>query len=240
MKNRLSKVIAACGIASRRGAEELIFNGDVRVNSQTCLTPQTEVELGVDRIEVKGKPIKGVEKKVIYVLNKPKGYVCSQNRDQSKFLIYDLFPPEESRRLFTIGRLDKDTSGLILVTNDGEFAQQLIHPSSNITKEYVVKTVQPIRNEQLKLIQKGQFIEGRFIKPVKVTQENQYTLKVTVQEGKKHEVRLFVTRAGLRIEALKRIRIGSLKLLRMPLGIPKKISQKDLNSLTSSFKNKAK
>lgn len=231
MKNRLSKILAACGVASRRESEKLILNGEVRLNSQICRIPQTIVELGIDRIEVKGKPLKHVESKVVYILNKPKGYVCSNNKFQSEKVIFDLFPPDENRRLFTVGRLDKDTTGLILVTNDGQLAQKLIHPASNISKEYLVKTTTPIRNTQLKSIQKGQFFDNHFIRPLKVVQVNHYTLKITIKEGKKHEIRHFVQNVGLKIDQLKRIRIGSLYLRNLPLGIPQRMTEKDLSKL---------
>lgn len=233
MKNRLSKVIAACGVASRRKAEELILEGHVRVNSQITLVPQTQVELGVDRIEVRGRLLKGAEAKVIYLLNKPKGYVCSSSSQKGEPIIGDLFPSDEGRRLYTIGRLDKESTGLILVTNDGQFAQKLIHPSSNIEKEYLVKTAQPIRDEQFKRIQKGTMVEGKFMRPIRVARINQYTLKITVKEGKKHEVRLFVMNAGLKVQQLKRIRIGPLHLGRLPLGIPRKIKPQELKLLHS-------
>ncbi|MCF7806197.1 MAG: rRNA pseudouridine synthase [Simkaniaceae bacterium] len=231
MKNRLSKVIAACGVASRRKAEELIMEGHVRVNSQTVTLPQTPVELGVDRIEVKGKPLKGAEGKVIYLLNKPRGFICSSTALPGEHIVLDLFPSHEKRRLFTVGRLDKETSGLLIVTNDGHFAQKLIHPSSKIEKEYLVKTTHPIRDEQFKMICQGSYIEGTFIKPIRVTFINNYTVKIAVTEGKKHEVRLLVSNARLKIDQLKRIRIGNLHLGKLPLGIPRPIKPSELRQL---------
>ena len=236
MKNRLAKVIAACGVASRRKAEALIQEGSVTVNGQIERTPQAIVELGVDRIAVDGRELKNTEKKVVYLLNKPRGYVCSNDRSQAEHIVLDLFPPSEARRLFTVGRLDKETSGLLIVTNDGHFAQQLIHPSANFTKEYIVKTHQPIRDGQLKAIQRGLVIEGRFVKPVSVTELNRYTLEIVVKEGKKHEVRLFVEKAGLKVDQLKRTRIGPYSLGRLPIGVPKLMSPKELDRIRKTPK----
>jgi 23S rRNA pseudouridine2605 synthase len=129
----------------------------------------------------------------------------------TKKLVIDLFA-ELKHRLFTIGRLDRDTTGLILLTNDGHFAQKVIHPSNNLSKEYLVKTQQEITHEHLIDLSKGTLIEGKWIRPVKVTKVRRGTIKVTVKEGKKREVRLMVQNAGLTLLTLSRIRIGGLRL----------------------------
>ena len=231
MKNRLSKILAACGVASRRGAETLIFDGDVRVNGHICTTPQTMVEVGKDKIQVKGKTVRPPQSKVAYMLNKPKGYICSNKRlKESEKLVIDLFP-KETRRLFTVGRLDKETSGLLVVTNDGQLAQELIHPSKQIPKEYIVKTTQPIEDEHVISIRKGKRIEGKFLKPLKALIVNRFTVKVIVAEGKKHEVRQFVEKTGLKITSLKRTRIGSLLMDKLPLGCFRQLTSKDLQKM---------
>ena len=131
---RLSKALAAAGIASRRAAEEIIFAGRVQVNGTVIKIPQTLVQWGQDQIMVDGEQVCGEEKKIYYLLNKPSGFICSSTRPKNKqAIVLDLFP-NHSQRLFTIGRLDKETRGLILVTNDGHFANEVIHPSSQIIK----------------------------------------------------------------------------------------------------------
>ncbi len=216
-KKRLSKALAAAGVASRRACEELIFQGKVTVNGEVVLLPQTLVSWKTDTIHLDDQPIRQEDKKVYYILNKPHGYICSNARIGSKRIILDLFEPLTTR-LFTIGRLDRDTTGLLLVTNDGNFSQKVIHPSSNLTKEYVVKTVQEITDDHLKTISKGTLIENTWIKPVRVTKMRKGTLKVVVKEGKKREVRLLVQNAGLEILELSRIRIGGLHLGPLPVG----------------------
>ncbi|MBS0603478.1 MAG: rRNA pseudouridine synthase [Verrucomicrobia bacterium] len=225
-KKRLSKALAAAGIASRRAAEEVIFQGRVKVNGHVVKVPQTMVDWETDTILVDESPIKGEEKKVYYILNKPHGYVCSNTRIGSKKLVVDLFAHLDLR-LFTVGRLDRDTTGLLLITNDGHFANKVIHPSSNISKEYLVKTSQEITDLHLKDISKGTYIEGSWIKPVRVEKVRKGTLKVVVKEGKKREVRLLVQNAGLDILELSRIRIGGLRLGPIPEGTFREMTEAD-------------
>ena len=137
-KKRLSKALAAAGIASRRACEEIIFMGRVQVNGETVKIPQTLVDWENDRIMLDGSSVKGEQKKVCYMLNKPSGIICTNVRVGRKPIILDLFPSSHDR-LFTIGRLDKDSTGLLLVTNDGLFSHQVIHPSSNIKVTNVSK-----------------------------------------------------------------------------------------------------
>lgn len=224
-KKRLSKALAAAGIASRRACEELIFLGKVEVNGKIEFVPQTLVSWDEDDILVEGRRIKGEEKKAYYILNKPTGYICSSARVGSKKIVLDLF--ENDQRLFTIGRLDRDTSGLLLVTNDGHFAQKVIHPSSRIVKEYLIKTVQEISHEHLQSISEGAFVEGAWVKPVRVTKVRKGTLKIAVMEGKKREVRIFVQKVGLDIVSLERIRIGSLTLGPLPVGAWRDLTEKE-------------
>ncbi len=216
-KKRLSKALAAAGVASRRACEEMIFRGKVSVNGKVVIVPQTLVSWETDQIRVDDLPIKGEDKKYYYILNKPHGYICSNTRVGTKKIILDLFEPLETR-LFTVGRLDRDTTGLLLVTNDGHFANRVIHPSSNLTKEYIVKTEQEISSEHLKAIAKGTYIEDTWIKPVRVSKVRKGTVKVVVKEGKKREVRLLVQNAGLDILELSRVRIGGLQLGNLPIG----------------------
>ncbi len=226
-KKRLSKALAAAGIASRRAAEELIFEGRIKVNGKVVKVPQTMVEWGKDVILVDESPIKGEEKKVYYILNKPHGYICTNTRIGTKKLVVDLFS-HLNLRLFTVGRLDRDTTGLLLVTNDGHFSNKVIHPSSNISKEYLVKAAQEITDAHLKDISKGTVIEGSWVKPVRVEKVRKGTLKVVVKEGKKREVRLLVQNAGLDILELSRIRIGGLRLGPIPEGTFREMTETEM------------
>lgn len=223
---RLSKALAAAGVASRRACEELIFEGKVTVNGQIVLTPQTLVSWETDEICIDEVPVSKEQERVYFILNKPKGYICTNARIGSKKLVIDLFQ-NLPYRLFTVGRLDRDTTGLLIVTNDGHFAQQVIHPSKGLTKEYLVKATQEITHDHLASIAKGGIIEGTRVKPVRVTKMRKGTVKVVVREGKKREVRLLVQKAGLDIVSLHRIRIGSLVLGNLEVGEFRPLTEKE-------------
>ncbi len=210
MKTRLSKFLSSAGVGSRRTCEKLIFEKKVSVNNKVVTLPQFPVDKN-DQVFVCGQKIKKKQVNFYLMLNKPKGYVCSHAREQNEKLVYDLVK-EVPARLFTLGRLDKLTTGLIILTNDGNFANKVIHPSSNISKEYLVKTSYEITLDHLKKLSEGCPVENKWVKPKKVTKVRKGTLKIVVQEGLKHEVRKLVANAGLDLLELKRIRIGGLSL----------------------------
>jgi len=225
-KKRLSKALAAAGVASRRACETLIFEGRVQVNGDTVKIPQTLVDWETDRITVDGSGIRGEEQKVYYMLNKPAGYICSSVRPGNKPIVLDLFGNAE-KRLFTVGRLDRETQGLLLVTNDGAFSNQVIHPRHNIVKEYVVKAAQEITVEALETLSEGARVDDRWVKPVSVSKVRRGTVRICVKEGKKHEVRILAERAKLDVVELIRIRIGGLVLGSLPEGSFRKLSESD-------------
>ncbi|XP_027367427.1 putative ribosomal large subunit pseudouridine synthase SVR1, chloroplastic isoform X2 [Abrus precatorius] len=226
---RLSKVLAASGVASRRSCEELIFEGRVTVNGSVCNTPQTRVDPAKDVIYVNGNRLpKRQPRKVYLALNKPKGYICSSGENESKSVI-NLFddylrswgkkhPGVPAPRLFTVGRLDVATTGLIIVTNDGDFAQKLSHPSSNLSKEYIATVDGLVHKRHLVTISEGTSIEGVHCVPDIVEllprqpDVQRARLRIVVHEGRKHEVRELVKKAGLEIHSLKRVRIGGFRL----------------------------
>jgi 23S rRNA pseudouridine2605 synthase len=225
IKNRLSKFLATSGVASRRGCEEIIFAGRVTVNGVVTTVPQTLIDSN-DHVTVDGINIAQEDQKVYYILNKPANYICSAKKMGSSKIVLELFE-NVPYRLFTIGRLDKDTQGLLLLTNDGHFANRVIHPSAEINKEYLAKTDQEITDEHLKMISKGTLVEGTFVKPVKVLKVRRGTLKIIIGEGKKREVRLLLDAAGLKIKELTRIRIGSLQLGALPAGAWRELTERE-------------
>ncbi|KAK9819972.1 hypothetical protein WJX72_004674 [[Myrmecia] bisecta] len=239
---RLSKVVAAAGIASRRAAEELIFEGRVKLNGTVVTVPQTMVAINLDEVTVDGKRLlTRAPRKYYFALNKPKGYICSNKASddtvaQSR-LVVDLFddwikrvwrrehmhPNAIPPRLFTVGRLDVQSTGLILVTNDGAWSQQVSHPSSGIEKEYAATTDQVPTKRQLEAIAAGCIVDGAFVQPVAVGAEAsdpsvRNRIRLIVAEGRNREVRVLVSNAGLEVTALKRVRIGGFRLPR-DLGI---------------------
>ncbi|NGX26420.1 MAG: Ribosomal large subunit pseudouridine synthase B [Chlamydiae bacterium] len=234
-QKRISKVLASAGIASRRGAEELIFAGKVTVNGKVVLKPETHVDPVKDDVRIEDQRLGDEQKKVYYILNKPTGFICSNKPMERKKIVIDLFPPDT--RLFSVGRLDRDTTGLLLVTNDGHFAQKVIHPRSNIEKEYLVKTREEICHEHLKHISKGAFVDGVFVRPISVRKMRRGTIKVIVKEGRKREVRVFVQKAGLTILSLSRIRIGSLSLGQLPEGAYREMNEREKEAVLKSKKS---
>ena len=234
-KKRLSKALAAAGVASRRAGEELIFAGRVQVNGEAILLPQHHSDWSRDQIHLDGELVKNEQKKVYYLLNKPTGYICSNTRPGKQKIVLDLFP-NTLERLFTVGRLDKETAGLLLVTNDGHFANQVIHPSSNIIKEYLVKALQEITPHHLETLSQGARVDEKWVRPVFVTKVRKGTLKIGVKEGKKHEVRILAERAGLKIAELTRIRIGDLVLGNLEPGAFRSMTDRDKELLFNSKK----
>ncbi len=229
-EERLSKVLAGAGVASRRGSDVIIESGRVKVNGQVITSAYTRVDPEVDTVVVDGKTLPRSEKKVYYILNKPRGYICSCKKVNSTKIVLALFKGVEER-LFSVGRLDKDTEGLLIMTNDGDFAQNVIHPSNGIRKEYLVKTKQEITPEHLKSIAMGTHVDGVFLKPLRVKKVRKGTLKIVVTEGKKHEVRHLVEKADLDIIELKRIRIGGLLLGELPVGTWRPMTDKDKKAI---------
>lgn len=226
---RLAKVLAAAGVASRRSSEELIFNGKVTVNGSVCNTPQTRVDPAQDIIYVNGSRLaKKLPPKVYLALNKPKGYICSAGEKETKsvFSLFDDFmrswkkrnPGIPEPRLFTVGRLDVGTTGLIIVTNDGDFANKVSHPSSNLKKEYIATINGIVNKRHLVAISEGTVIDGVHCTPdfVELLPKEPGILKrrirIVVHEGRNHEVRELVKNAELQLHALKRIRIGGFRL----------------------------
>ena len=227
---RLSKIVARAGISSRRKAEELIREGLVTVNGHTIVVPQEMVDPEKDLIVVNGKKLPKTAPFRYFVVNKPIGYLCT-NDPRVRRRAIDLLPLPESYRLFTVGRLDKDTEGLLLITNDGHAAHRLMHPSFETEKEYVAKVDKELSHEHLASISKGCFIEGSFIRPRKVQKVRRGTVRITVIDGKKHEVRELINHAGGNVLALKRIRIGGLTLGKLPSGAFYELSDSSMEKL---------
>ena len=146
---------------------QLIFAGKVEVNGEVERIPQTMVTPGEDEFKVDGAVVSGAESKIIYVLNKPKNAICSSQPIGTKKLVVDLFQ-KDRRRLFTVGRLDRDTTGLLFVTNDGHFANRVIHPSAKIIKEYLVRVDREVNEEDLIVMRQGVWIDGKKVRPVRV------------------------------------------------------------------------
>lgn len=199
------------GAASRRGADQLIALGRVAINGEIVTEPFFRVDPLKDRIMIDGKPLGERGPPLFIMLNKPVGYTCSHRRFGQDKLVYDLLPKEYGR-LFSIGRLDRDSRGLLLLTNDGDLSHTIIHPSQKIEKEYVVTTHEKIPPETVAFLKKGVLIEETLCKAVKISILSPYKAQVVIMEGKKRQLRLMFQAAGLTVKDLLRIRIGSFLL----------------------------
>lgn len=227
---RLQKVIAEAGIASRRKAEELIKQGQVKVNGNVVTELGTKVS-DKDEVMVNNKPIVK-ETKEYYLLNKPRGVVTTTSDDKNRRTVVDYINTEA--RIYPVGRLDYDTTGAILLTNDGEFANIITHPKSEIDKVYVAKLNGIIKGEQINKLKDGVELDGVIVKPSrvklkKVNQEtNTSTVEIIIHEGKNHQVKRMFESVGLLVDKLKRERIGIFNLIGLQSGEYRKLTPKEV------------
>jgi len=235
---RLNSMLARSGVASRRKCDELVFAGRVKVNGKIADSPGIQVKPS-DKVTLDGRTVRQKEEKHYFLLNKPVGVVCTAKPAMKQKSVLSLFKDVKAR-LFTVGRLDKDTSGLLLVTNDGDFANRIIHPSFCVQKEYLAKVGQEITPEHLMALMEGIVLEGDFLKPVRVTKVRKGTLKIVVMEGKKREVREMIAAAGLTLFQLKRIRLGGLHLGTLKEGVYRNLSPNEIESLWQNEKKSTK
>ncbi len=232
---RLAKYIAGAGIASRRKAEELIFNGKVEVNGETVKTPQTLVESG-DVVKVSGKPISPEEEHVYILLNKPEGFLTTMRdphrRDTVTLLLKDI-----KERIFPVGRLDKDVSGLLLFTNDGDLAYRLTHPSFQIPKTYRVKVKGIITPKATKILREGVNLEEGKTAPAQVNkvrlnrQSNSSTFELIIFQGWKRQIKRMCREVGFPVINLQRIAFASLNAQDLPIGKYRHLTKMEVEKL---------
>jgi len=230
---RIARFLAMVGIASRRKCEDIIMRGEVKVNGKTILDPAINVDEEQDKICYQDNLVT-VAKPIYILLNKPVGYTCSAADQFATKLLYQLLPAKLGR-LFTIGRLDRDSEGLIICTNDGKFAQKVSHPKFQISKEYTVWCKGTISKEQLKKIQAGIYHEQQFLKAKKIqiinTEKQNVCLHFVLTEGKKREVRRFCQAVGLQVIRLQRKKIGIIEIGELKQGDWRKLTSREIKSL---------
>ncbi|MEK7447662.1 MAG: pseudouridine synthase [Patescibacteria group bacterium] len=216
---RINKYIASCAGYSRRKSEELVLSGRIKINNEITRDLSTQVSES-DKVYLDGKLIT-LQKFVYYALNKPVGYTTTTSDPHAKKLITELVPKDPP--VFPVGRLDKNTSGLIFLTNDGDFAQKMTHPKYEKEKEYIVETNKPLSASSLESLREGIELDDGMTAPAKVTslchsreggnpdhKNNLYS--ITIHEGKNRQIRRMVEKVGAKVMALKRIRIGDFEL----------------------------
>lgn len=231
---RLQKVIAQAGIASRRKAEQIILDGKVTVNGKVVKELGVKVS-GNDRVEVEGIPLER-EIPVYYLFYKPRGVISSVSDDKGRKVVTD-YLPEIKQRVYPIGRLDYDTSGLLLLTNDGEFANLLMHPSNEIDKVYVAKTKGIPTKENLKKLQKGIVLEDGKTAPAKVKllsfdkKKQTSVIEISIHEGRNRQVRRMLDAIGCPIMKLKRERYGFLTLAGLSAGDTRELTPHEVKQI---------
>ncbi|MDD2591182.1 MAG: pseudouridine synthase [Erysipelotrichaceae bacterium] len=222
---RLQKVIAESGVASRRKAEKMIAKGLVSVDGQIVTEMGFQVKKGA-KISVDGKLIQK-EDKVYYLLNKPKKYICSNSDEHSRLIVTDLIECEQ--RIFPVGRLDYDTTGLLILTNDGDFANKMIHPRYHIPKTYELDLKGILISEHIKRLEKGIDLDGKTTLPAKIKITNkdftkkQTTLEIRISEGRNHQVKNMFAYFGYEVTRLNRKRFGFLSINDLAVGKYRKL-----------------
>lgn len=234
---RINQYLAHAGFASRRKAEELVKSGQVRVNGQKMTDLAYQVQ-SADQVTVNGQAALN-EEKVYFLLNKPRGYISSVSDDKGRKTVLDLLPAV-AERIYPVGRLDWDTSGLLLLTNDGDFANLMTHPSHQIEKVYVAKVEGYANKLNLRPLTLGMKIDRQAIQPARYKiirtdkAKNASIVELTIHEGHNHQVKKMFEQVGLPVQKLSRIRFGNLTLDGIPAGKYRKLSVKEVRELIRS------
>ena len=230
---RLQKYMASCGIASRRKCEALILEGKVTVNGEVIQTLGTQVEPG-DVVCYEGQPITLEEEYVYYMLHKPAGYVTTVQDEKQRQTVLDLIS-DEKHRVFPIGRLDYNTSGLLLLTNDGELTYALTHPKHHVNKCYEVKVKGQLTDQAQKALRSGVMIDGRMTYPaeLRIIKQTKHTtlFYLTIHEGRNRQVRRMCEAVGYPVLSLKRVAIGKLTLGDLALGAYRSLTKDEVGYL---------
>ncbi|HIS69650.1 MAG TPA: rRNA pseudouridine synthase [Candidatus Gallacutalibacter stercoravium] len=232
-KIRLQKMLADCGVASRRKAEDLIEQGAVLVNGAVAHLGD-KVDPNRDRVTVQGRDVQPAMQHYYVMLYKPRGFVTTMSDERGRKCVAELVQ-DIPARLYPVGRLDKDSEGLLLMTNDGDFANAVIHPSKHIPKTYRVTVRPSVTEEQLAMMSVGMELDGRMTAPagVKVLQKEpgRVVLEIVLHEGRNRQIRKMCEQLGLEVARLKRTAIGSLRLGMLAQGQWRELTQEELARL---------
>ena len=234
----MQKIIAESGITSRRKAEELIKNGKVIVNGKVITELGTKASYS-DDILVDGKKIEKEEKEY-YIFNKPRGVITSTSDEKGRKVVTDFF--DSNKRLYPVGRLDYDTTGLLIVTNDGELSNLIMHPKNEIEKVYIAKIDGIIKGTEINILKNGVVLDGIKCIPKRVKlkkfdkKTNSSIVEIIITEGKNHEVKRLFESVGFRVDKLKRERLAFLTLGNLKSGEYRKLNIKEVKQLFSLIK----
>jgi pseudouridine synthase len=240
-EQRLHKLLAERGLASRRAAEGLISAGRVSVNGSIVIELGLKVDAAKDSIIIDGQPLPEPPRLRYILLNKPVGYLCSVKEEHGKKSVLSLLP-KMPERLYPVGRLDYDSSGLLLLTNDGALTHDLLHPSRKINKTYLAKVAGPVSAADLDKLRHGLLLEDGPTAPAQVTlvrrAKSVSILEITIHEGRKRQVRRMCEQAGHPVRQLKRLHFGPLSLGRLKPGEWRELSPRELRELKKPESNR--
>ena len=225
---RLQKFLSAAGVCSRRKGEELIVTGKIAVNGEIVVELGTKIDPDQDQVEVDGQVIQPAHTLVYIALNKPRDYVSSCSHPGEKIVLDLVDIPE---RIYPVGRLDKDSTGLILLTNDGRLHHQLSHPSFDHEKEYDVTVARPISDGALKKMRDGLPLMGTKTRPTRITRISARGFRIVLQEGKNRQIRRMVRKVGNEVNRLQRKRFAGIELGNLPPGKWRHLSRSEKESL---------
>ncbi|MCI6820736.1 MAG: rRNA pseudouridine synthase [Clostridiales bacterium] len=232
---RLNKYIAAAGVCSRRKADELIANGNVRINGAVMKEMGYDVA-DSDTVQVNGRTISAASKKVYVAVNKPLGYITSMDDDRSRATVAELVA-DIPERLFPVGRLDYNTTGLLIMTNDGDLTYTLTHPKHEVWKTYIATVSGVISDNRIARLRKGVDIGGFVTSPAKVRVIKQMprhaVVEISIHEGKNRQVRKMFAAVGNKVQELERVSIGDIRLGRLMSGHYRKLTREEIEYLKS-------
>ncbi len=235
MEERLQKYMASCGVASRRKCEELILNGRVTVNGNIITELGTKVTPNKDIVKFNGKLISKEENKVYIILNKPEGYITSLKDEKGRKTILDLVNIKE--RIFPIGRLDYDSSGLLLLTNDGKIYNKIIHPRVKLDKKYIAVVNGRFTEKEMETFKNGVDIGGYITATSNIREisfeNNLSTVEITIHEGKNRQIRKMCSSFNHNVISLKRVAIGKIKLGYLKKGEFRNLTKEELDYINS-------
>ena len=233
---RLQKYLASCGVASRRAAEKMITEGRITVNGVVITELGTKVDVDSDIVLVDGKQVHPEEEKHYIAYNKPIGEVTTASDPEGRPTVMDRFV-DYPVRLFPVGRLDFDSEGLLLLTNDGELMNRLLHPSFEIPKTYLTRVSNNVSEEEIRSLRKGVIIDGRMTSPaeVRLIRHDAFSteLLITIHEGRNRQIRKMIASIGHQVVHLKRVRFGPVYLNDLPSGKWRKLSPEEIRKLTT-------
>jgi len=239
MEMRLQKYLSRCGLGSRRSCETLIEAGRVSVNGQIITEQGISVDPSAEKVCVDGRPVRAKRKRLVLMLHKPAGYVTTRSDPYGKQTVYELLPQSLRLEVFPVGRLDKDTEGLLLFTNDGELAYRLTHPKFDVEKTYQLKIKGRWPREKLAPLEKGIELPHGLSAPAKITHHRAgrhiTTFSLTLHEGKKRQIRRMCRAVRLPLVALKRHRQGPLRLGNLQQGAWRYLSTEEIEQLDEAL-----